>query len=81
MWKRGNFSRSKTTARWPIRASSVANVEPPGPPPQTTASTSAGKTLKTRVLLLEAVHRHARDYPRAGAGERAGCFFVALRVF
>ena len=42
MWKRGNFSRSKRTVRWPIRAISVANVEPPGPPPQTTTSTSAG---------------------------------------
>ena len=37
-WKRGNFSRSTTRTERPARASSVATVEPPGPPPMITAS-------------------------------------------
>src|SRR5664279_5292336 len=64
MWKRGNFSRSKTMARWPIRAISVAKVEPPGPPPQTTASASAGKTPGL-ASSCPRPHVHA-DEPRRG---------------
>ena len=37
-WKRGNFSFSKTMTERPARASTVATVEPAGPPPMTAAS-------------------------------------------
>ena len=40
MWKRGNCSRSRRSTRRPRRASAVAVLEPPGPPPMTTASKS-----------------------------------------
>ena len=34
MWKRGNRSRSSRRTRFPRRASAVAALEPPGPPPR-----------------------------------------------
>ncbi len=36
MCSRGKRSRSKSTTSWPLRASMVAAVLPPGPPPMTT---------------------------------------------
>src|SRR5688500_4077543 len=38
MWKRGNFARSITRTLCPASATSVATVDPEGPPPITTTS-------------------------------------------
>ena len=37
-WSRGKRSRSRRRTRAPLRASMVAAVLPPGPPPMTTTS-------------------------------------------
>src|SRR5664279_2138440 len=37
-----------------------------------------GEDPRTRILLPETVHRHARDYPRTGPEKRAGSAFAPL---
>ena len=69
MWKRGNCSRSRRSTRRPRRASAVAVLEPPGPPPMTTASKSQasvglmragaggyGVEARDRLLVLARAH-------------------------
>jgi hypothetical protein len=46
MWKRGWCSFSSSTTRRPWRASSVAMVEPAGPPPMTSTSHSCVASMR-----------------------------------
>src|SRR5215510_405956 len=60
MWKRGNCSRSSRSTRRPRRASAVAVLEPPGPPPMTTASKSQ---LPVALVTVRPVRRWKRSPP------------------
>ena len=65
MWNRGCASFSSMTTRRPLRASSVAAVDPAGPPPMTTTSVSICVRFMRQASApgFVASSRHQRDDP------------------
>jgi hypothetical protein len=83
MWKRGNRSRSRRTTFRPARASAVAVLEPPGPPPMTATSKSqpslAVFTIAddlSSLVRLRLVRRAGKRPPAHTAPYLGGAYFA-----